>query len=137
VVLRDIDGAGEEWSVIDGSGGGAASEPTVTVLDGVRPGARLLRPTGALGETGGRVLQRVAAAVLAGAPPFVVLDLSEVDAVTVDGVAALVHIAETAGEADIGLAVVTGEAPRAAFVEGGVHDLFDLYETVAEALKAM
>ena len=126
--------------MIDGTGGGsgAVPEPTVTVLvDGPGPGARLLRPTGMLDEAAGRALQRVAAVVLAGAPRFVLVDLSEVDAVTADGVAALVHVAETAGEADIGLAVVTGDGPRAAFVEGGVHDLFELYETVDEALEAM
>jgi anti-anti-sigma regulatory factor len=123
----------------EGSGGGssAASEPTVTVLDGPRSGARLLRPTGMLDEATGRALQRLAAAVLAEAPPFVLVDLSEIDAVTADGVAALVHIAEIAGEADIGLAVVTADGQRAAFAEGGVHDLFELYETVDEALEAM
>lgn len=123
--------------MIDGTGGGAASEPTVTVLDGPSAGARLLRQKGMLDEAAGRALQRLAAVVLAGTPPFVLVDLSEIDAVTADGVAALVHIAETAGEADIGLAVVTGDGPRAAFVEGGVHDLFELYETVDEALEAM
>ena len=120
-----------------GGGSGAAPEPTVTVLDGPHPGARLLRQTGMLDEAAGRALQRLAAVVLAEAPPFVLVDLSEIDAVTADGVAALVHIAETAGEADIGLAVVTGDGPRAAFVEGGVHDLFELYETVDEALGVM
>lgn len=123
--------------MIDGAGGGAASEPTVTVLDGHRSRARLLRQAGMLDEAGGRALQRLAAVVLAGAPPFVLVDLSEIDAVTTDGVAALVDIAETAGEADIGLAVVTGDGPRAAFVEGGVHDLFEQYETVDEALETM
>ena len=102
--------------MLDGAGGGsaAAPEPAVTVLDGRAPGVRLLRPTDALDDTAGRVLQRVAADVLACAPPFVLVDLSAVDTVTADGVAALVVVAETAGEADIGLAVVagTGCAPR-------------------------
>ncbi len=102
--------------MLDGAGGGsaAAPEPAVTVLGGPAPGARLLRPTNGLDDTAGRALQRVAADVLACAAPVVVVDLSAIDTVTADGVAALIVVAETAGEADIGLAVVagTGCAPR-------------------------
>jgi anti-anti-sigma regulatory factor len=125
--------------MLDGPGGGsaAAPEPAVTVLGGPAPGARLLRPTNALDDTAGRALQRVAADVLACAAPFVVVDLSAVDTVTADGVAALVVVAETAGEADIGLAVVARDRMRAALAENDVHDLFELYETVDEALEAM
>ncbi len=123
--------------MLDGAGGGsAAPEPAVTVLGGPAPGARLLRPTNALDDTAGRALQRVAADVLACAAPFVVVDLSAVDTVTADGVAALIVVAETAGEADIGLAVVAGDRMRAALAENDVHDLFELYETVDEALEA-
>ena len=118
-------------------GNGAASEPMVTVLDGPLPGARLLRLAGALDEASGQALQRVAADVLACVPPFVVVDLSVVDAVTTEGVAALVVVAEKAGETDIGLAVVAGDRMRAALAENDVHDLFELYETVDEALEAM
>jgi|KBSSwiStaDraftv2_1062776.scaffolds.fasta_scaffold2246030_1 hypothetical protein len=39
--------------MIDSSEGGTASEPTVTVLDGRIPGARLLRQTGTLDEAAG------------------------------------------------------------------------------------
>jgi anti-anti-sigma regulatory factor len=120
-----------------GCGSGGTPEPTVTVLDGPAPGARLLRATGVLREAAGRALHRVAADVLAGAPPFVLVDLSAVHTVTPDGVAALVVVAETAGEADIGLVVVAGDRMRAALAENDVHDLFELYETVDEALKAM
>jgi anti-anti-sigma regulatory factor len=124
--------------MLDGAGGGAAApEPAVTVLGGPAPGARLLRPTNARDDTAGRALQRVAADVLACAAPFVVVDLSAVDTVTADGVAALIVVAETAGEADIGLAVVAGGRMRAALAENDVHDLFELYETVDEALEAM
>jgi len=125
--------------MIDGTGGGsgAASDPTVTVLDGPSPGVRLLRPTKALDDTAGQALQRVAVDVLASTPPFVLVDLSAVDTVTADGVAALVAVAETAGEADIGLAVVAGDRMRAALAENDVHDLFDLYKTMDEALEAM
>jgi anti-anti-sigma regulatory factor len=125
--------------MVDGAGSGsaAAPEPAVTVLDGGWPGARLLRPTDALDHSAGRALQRVAADVLACAPPFVLVDLSAVDTVTADGVAALVVVAETAGEADIGLAVVAGDRMRVALAENDVHDLFELYETVDEALEAM
>ena len=125
--------------MLDGVGGGcaAAPEPAVTVLDGPVPGVRLLRPTDALDDTAGRVLQRVAVDVLASAPPFVLVDLSAVDTVTADGVAALIVVAETAGEADIGLAVVAGDRMRDALAEHDVHDLFELYETVDEAWEAM
>src|SRR6187401_1960606 len=119
--------------MLDGAGGGsaaAAPEPAVTVLDGPVPGVRLLRPTDALDDTTGRVLQRVAVDVLASAPPFVLVDLSAVDTVTADGVAALVVVAETAGEADIGLVVVARDRMRAALADNDVHDLFELYETV-------
>jgi anti-anti-sigma regulatory factor len=123
----------------DGAGGGgpAASELAVTVLDGPQPGVRLLRPTDALDDTAGRALQRVAVDVLASTPPFVLVDLSAVDTVTPDGVSALVVVAETAGEADIGLAVVAGDRMRAALAENDVHDLFELYASVDEALGAM
>jgi anti-anti-sigma regulatory factor len=125
--------------MLDGPGDGtaAAPEPAVTVLDGPSPGVRLLRPTDALDDAAGRALQRVAADVIACAPAFVLVDLSAVDTVTADGVAALVVVAETAGEADIGLAVVAGDRMRATFAENDVHDLFELYETVDEALEAM
>jgi hypothetical protein len=123
----------------DGAGGGgaAAPEPAVTVLDGPLPGVRQLRPTHALDDTAGRALQRVAVDVLACTPRFVLVDLSAVHTVTADGVAALVVVAETAGEADIGLAVVAGDRMRAALAENDVHDLFELYESVGEALEAM
>jgi anti-sigma B factor antagonist len=117
-------------------GNGAASEPMVTVLGRPLPGVRLLRLAGALDEASGQELQRVAADVLACVPPFVLVDLSVVDAVTTEGVAALVVVAEKAGETDIGLAVVAGDGPRAAFVESGVEDLFELYATVDQALEA-
>ena len=124
--------------MLDGAeDGSAASEPAVRVLDGPSPGALLLRPTNALDDAAGRALQRVAADVLACAPPFVLVDLSAVDTVTADGVAALVVVAETAGEADIGLAVVAGDRMRNALAENDVHDLFELYETVDEASEAM
>ena len=125
--------------MLDGAEGGSAvaSEPAVRVLDGPSLGALLLRPTHALDDAAGRALQRVAAEVLASAPPFVLVDLSAVDTVTADGVAALVVVAETAGEADIGLAVVAGDRMRNALAENDVHDLFELYETVDEALEAM
>jgi anti-anti-sigma regulatory factor len=125
--------------MLDGAEGGsaAAPEPAVTVLDGRWPGVRLLRQTEALDDTAGRVLQRVAADVLACAPPFVLVDLSAVHTVTADGVAALVVVAETAGEVDIGLVVVAGNRMRAALAENDVHDLFELYETVDEALEAI
>jgi anti-anti-sigma regulatory factor len=124
--------------MLDGAeDGSAAPELAVTVLDGPSPRARLLRPTNALNDTVGRALQRVAAEVLACAPRFVLVDLSAVDTVTADGVAALVVVAETAGEADIGLAVVAGDRMRDALAENDVHDLFELYETVDEALEAM
>jgi anti-anti-sigma regulatory factor len=127
-----------EWTMLDGAeDGSAASEPAVRVLDEPSPGALLLRPTNALDDAAGRALQRVAADVLASAPPFVLVDLSAVDTVTADGVAALVVVAETAGEADIGLAVVAGDRMRNALAENDVHDLFELYETVDEASEAM
>ena|SRR5690349_10343363 len=125
--------------MLDGArgGSGAAPEPAVTMLDAPLPGARLLRAAGALDEAAGRALQRVAADILADAPPFVLVDLSAIDTVTADGVAALVAVAETAGEADIGLGVVAGDRMRAALAENDVHELFELYETVDEALEAM
>jgi len=125
--------------MFDGPGGGTAAtpEPAVTVLDGPSPGARLLRPTDALDDAAGRALQRVAADVIACAPALILVDLSAVGTVTADGVAALVVVAETDGEADIGLEVVAGERMRATLAENDVHDLFELYETVDEALEAM
>ena len=91
--------------MLDSAGGGSAAvpEPAVTVLGGPSPGARLLRPTTALDDTAGRALQRVAADTLAFTAPLVLIDVFAVDTVTADGVAALVVVAETAGEADIGL----------------------------------
>jgi anti-sigma B factor antagonist len=120
-----------------GDGTAATPEPAVTVLDGPSPGARLLRPTDALDDAAGRALQRVAADVIACAPALIMVDLSAVGTVTADGVAALVVVAETAGEADIGLEVVAGDRMRATLGENDVHDLFELYETVDEALEAM
>lgn len=124
--------------MLDVPGDGIADpEAVVTVVDGPLPGARLLCPTGPLDDTAGRALLRVAADVLAAVPPFVLVDLSAVDTATADGIAALVVVAETAGETDIGLAVVAGDRVRDALAENDVHDLFELYETVDEAFQAM
>jgi anti-anti-sigma regulatory factor len=124
--------------MLDGAedGSTAVPEPAVRVLDGPSPGVLLLRPTSALDDAAGRALQRVAADVLASAPPFVLVDLSAVDTVTAGGIAALVVVAETAGEADIGLALVARGRMRNALAENDVHDLFELYETVDEAAEA-
>ena len=118
-------------------GGNETTEPIFAIDEARRPRTRIVRLTGVLDETVAPGLRRLADDVLSSTPRFVLLDLSTVSAVTSAGVRTLVHIAENAGRDDIGLGLVAGEEVRAAFVTEQVHELFELYDSLDDALDAL
>lgn len=70
-------------------------------------------------------------------PWGVVLDLSEVDEVTPAGLAMLVRVAVRAGALDVGLCPVCSSAVRSVIAGAGLRELFDLHDSIGEALAAL
>jgi hypothetical protein len=75
----------------------------------------------------------------AAGPRAIIVDLSQVRAVRIEGLTVLVGLAVRAGEADLGLCLVDGE--RRLLVrrleEAGLPDLFAVYATVDDALASL
>jgi anti-anti-sigma regulatory factor len=85
-----------------------------------------------------RTLERAALALLGSAPRFVVLDLSELVMLGRAGVAALVRVAERAGESDVGLClVIAGEGVQQDLVAADALDLFEIHPSLDAAVRAM
>lgn len=116
--------------------GGEPTEPMFEIVHEPRSGTRILRLTGDLDETAASKLRLLAGEFLSSAPRLVLVDLSTVTTMTTAGVEALVHIAESAGEDDIGLGLVTRVQVRAALVAEQVDELFELYDSLDDALDA-
>ncbi|NMH96792.1 STAS domain-containing protein [Pseudonocardia sp. K10HN5] len=75
---------------------------------------------------------------LAAAPRAIVLDLTSVSVVEPDGVETLDYVARRAGEADIGLGLVTVDgAVIRALATAGVDALFDVYPSTEAARRAL
>jgi anti-anti-sigma regulatory factor len=121
----------DDWSPTGGL-------PTVEQLATAVP---LIRVAGELTGKVTASLRRTANALLARSPRLVIVDLRFITALPPDGVAALVDIAYTAGDADIGLCLVAapnGDRPLAAALRGaGVSELFDVYSDPAAALNTI
>jgi anti-anti-sigma regulatory factor len=74
----------------------------------------------------------------AAAPWAIVVDLSALSVLKPDVVPTLVHVACRAGEADIGLCLVTADhTVNGALATAGVHDLFEIHPTTEAALRAL
>jgi anti-sigma B factor antagonist len=108
-----------------------------TSVEEAEPGTWILHVTGDVNRTTARGLQLAADELLSSTPRFILVDLSRVGAMTTHGVRALVQVAESAGEADIGLGLVAGSTVRAAFVAEQVDELFELYDTLGEGRDAL
>lgn len=85
-----------------------------------------------------RSLERAAFALLGSAPRSLVLDLSELVMLGRAGVAALVRVAERAGESDVGLClVIAGEGVWQDLAASDALDLFEIHAGLDSAIRAM
>ena len=124
---------------LDRHGSGDGAVPSLTVqLTELRPAVLLLRAAGDLRAATAPKLRDLAGRELRKRPRALVIDLSDLSVMDVEAVPALVDLAHQAGEADIGLYLISadGIVPPALDAAGERH-LFDLYRDVDSALQAL
>ena len=110
----------------------------VVRLGHLRAGVPCVHVQGRLDHATASGVQQVVLGLLAAAPWAVVLDLRALTGLTPDAVPALVELACHAGEADIGLYLVTADPLVVqALAAVGVRPLFDIHPTTDSALQAM
>jgi anti-anti-sigma regulatory factor len=117
--------------------GHAVSPGTLTLrLDHLRAGVPVVHASGCLDQMTAPCLQQVLDEQLTTAPWAIVVDLSALSVLKPDAVPTLVHVACRAGEADIGLCLVTaGHTANGAL--GAAAELFEIYPTTGAALRAL
>jgi anti-anti-sigma regulatory factor len=117
--------------------GHAVSPGTLTLrLDHLRAGVPVVHASGCLDQMTAPGLQQVLDEQLTTAPWAIVVDLSALSVLKPDAVPTLVHVACQAGEADIGLCLVTaGHTANGAL--GAAAELFEIYPTTGAALRAL
>jgi anti-anti-sigma regulatory factor len=117
--------------------GHAVSPGTLTLrLDHLRAGVPVVHASGCLDQMTAPGLQQVLDEQLTTAPWAIVVDLSALSVLKPDVVPTLVHVACRAGEADIGLCLVTaGHTANGAL--GAAAELFEIYPTTEAALRAL
>jgi anti-anti-sigma regulatory factor len=117
--------------------GHAVSPGTLTLrLDHLRAGVPVVHASGCLDQMTAPGLQQVLDEQLTTAPWAIVVDLSALSVLKPDAVPTLVHVACRAGEADIGLCLVTaGHTANGAL--GAAAELFEIYPTTGAALRAL
>jgi anti-anti-sigma regulatory factor len=117
--------------------GHAVSPGTLTLrLDHLRAGVPVVHASGCLDQMTAPGLQQVLDEQLTTAPWAIVVDLSALSVLKPDAVPTLVHVACRAGEADIGLCLVTvGHTANGAL--GAAAELFEIYPTTEAALRAL
>jgi anti-anti-sigma factor len=97
-------------------------------LDHLRAGVPVVHASGCLDHGTAPGLQHVLGGQLAAAPWAIVLDLSALCVLKPDAVPTLVHVAYCAGEADIGLCLVTADHTiSGTLATAGVHELFEIH----------
>jgi anti-sigma B factor antagonist len=107
-------------------------------LDHLRAGVPGVHASGCLDRTTAPDLQHVLDDQLAAAPWAIVIDLSAVSVLEPTAVPTLVQIAYRAGEADIGVCLVTADsAVKGALATMGVEKLFEIHSTTEAALRAL
>jgi len=107
-------------------------------LDHLRAGVPVVHASGCLDHMTAHALQHLLDDQLAAAPWAVVIDLSALSVLKPDAVPTLVHVACRAGEADIGLCLVTADhTANGALATAGVDGLFEIYPTTEAALRAL
>ena len=92
---------------------------------------------GRLDHTTAPGIRQIVVDLLAAAPWAVVLDLRTLTGLTPDAVPALIELASRAGEADIGLYLVTDPIVDQTLAAAGVSELFEVHPTIDSALRAM
>ena len=117
--------------------GHAVSPGTLTLrLDHLRAGVPVVHASGCLDQMTAPCLQQVLDEQLTTAPWAIVVDLSALSVLKPDAVPTLVYVACRAGEADIGLCLVTaGHTANGAL--GAAAELFEIYPTTGAALRAL
>jgi hypothetical protein len=107
----------------------------VLSLDRLRRGARLVRMAGNLDEQARAGLLGLAGDQLSPSLDLLILDLTNVTALTPDDVSTLVRIAAQLGEANVGLGLVAADGVVGPELdEAGVRSLFELHNSIDEAL---
>jgi anti-anti-sigma factor len=120
------------------AGGAGRPGPLAVRLAHLRPGVPVIHCSGSLDGTTVAGLRRLLDEQLAAAPWAIVLDLSSVSVLEPDAVHALVDVASRAGQADIGLSLVTADsAVIRSLVTADVHDLFDIHPNMDVARRAL
>jgi anti-anti-sigma factor len=98
----------------------------------------VVRTGGCLDRTTAPRLQQVFDEQLGAAPGAIVIDLSALCVLAPDAVPGLVRVAYRAGEADVGLCLVTTDRTvNGVLAAAGVHDLFEIHRTVNAGLRAL
>ena len=104
----------------------------------LRPEVPLVHVQGCLDHTSAPAVQNFVLEVLATSPWAVVLDLRALSDLASDAVPALVELAAVAGDADIGLYLVTSDRMVAdVLAAAGVHQLFEIHPEIDSALRTM
>jgi anti-sigma B factor antagonist len=119
--------------------GPAVTPGTLTLrLDRLWSGVPVVHASGCLDHMTASGLQCVLDDQLAAASWAIVVDLSALSVLKPDAVPTLVRVACRAGEADIGLCLVTADhTVNGALTTAGVHDLFEIHPTAEAALRAL
>jgi anti-sigma B factor antagonist len=122
----------------DANGRGGTRATLTVRLDYPRTGVLVIQASGRLDAVTAPGLRHLLDDQLAAAPPAIVLDLSSLSVLGPGAVHVLVHVACSAGEADIGLGLVTiDEATIGALVTADVNDLFDIHPSIEAARRAL
>jgi anti-anti-sigma factor len=110
----------------------------VLQLDHLPAAVCLVRVSGCLDRTTLPELSHVLDEELAAAPAAIVIDLSALSVITPDAVPALVRVAYRAGDADIGLCLVSADPTvNGALALAGVDDLFEIHQSVRAGLRSL
>jgi anti-anti-sigma regulatory factor len=114
------------------------SGPLIAHALQVQPKVRLVQISGDMERLKPRGLQGLIDQQLTTDPRLLILDLTRVTALGYDGVRVLVRTAEWTGVCEIGLCLITnGALVGTALSEAGVFEIFELHDSVAEALRTL
>lgn len=117
--------------------GRACTPETLTLRsDQFEAGVPVIHAAGCLDPVAALELRRRLDDQLAARPRAIVLDLSLMSVREPDAVQVLDHVARRAGEADIGMGLVTVDSAVIwALVTAGIDELFDSYPTIEAATR--